>query len=333
MRLGLHILVGVALLATLMILSIAFGSTPIAIGDVLAAIGRALGMVDGESGPIDRIIMDLRMPRALFAAIIGAGLGLVGSLLQTATRNDLADPFLFGLSSGAATGAVFVITVTGDLLGFWTLPLAAFIGGMLASLIVLGLVHRLGSAHPEKLVLAGLAVSFLFSALTNYLVFAGDHRAAHSVIFWMLGGLGLARWSSLFLLVCGFAVLIIFAVRSHRQLDAMLAGDMTAESLGVPVARMRKQIFLVSAFATAIFVSISGVIGFVGLMVPHIARALAGRLHGPLFITCALIGALLLTASDLIARLVLAPQELPIGVVTTSLGALFVFLMLMRQKH
>lgn len=327
-----HYFIGVAILATLMILSIAFGSTPIAVSDILTTIGRSLGLFGGDSGPIDRIIIDLRMPRTLFAGIIGAGLGLVGALLQTVTRNDLADPFLFGLSSGAATGAVFVITVTGDLLGFWTLPLAAFIGGMLASLTVLALVQRLGNTNPEKLVLAGLAVSFLFSAITNYLVFAGDHRAAHSVIFWMLGGLGLARWSSLALLMFGFGVLVAFAAFNHRKLDAMLAGDMTAESLGVSVASMRKHVFLVCAFATAIFVSISGVIGFVGLMVPHIARALAGRLHAHLFLSSAMIGALLLTASDLIARVILAPQELPIGVITTSLGALFVFVMLMRQK-
>ncbi|MCT4656644.1 MAG: iron ABC transporter permease [Cohaesibacter sp.] len=327
-----HYILGVALLATLMVLSIAFGSTPIEAGDILAAIGRSLGIWDGESGPIDRIIIDLRTPRTLFAAIIGAGLGLVGALLQTVTRNDLADPFLFGLSSGAATGAVFVITVTGDLLGTWTLPLAAFLGGMLASLTVLALVQKLGNTNPEKLILAGLAVSFLFSAATNYLVFAGDHRAAHSVIFWMLGGLGLARWSSLALLLLGFGVLVGFAAFNHRKLDALLAGDMTAESLGVSVTSTRKNVFLICAFATAIFVSIAGVIGFVGLMVPHISRAFAGRLHAPLFLSCTIIGALLLTASDLIARLLLAPQELPVGVITTSLGALFVFIMLMKKR-
>ncbi|MEM7208648.1 MAG: iron ABC transporter permease [Pseudomonadota bacterium] len=326
---------GITLLIALVLASIAVGSVTIPLADVTGALSRALdtAAASSEAGVMDSIVMDLRLPRTLFACLIGAGLGITGVLLQTATRNDLADPFLFGLSSGAATGAVLVITVTGDLLGIWTLPLAAFVGGMIAAVIVLALVGRLGSTAPEKLVLAGLAVSFLFSALTHFLIFAGDHRAAHSVVFWMLGGLGLARWSNILLVLAGFAAIFAFAITNHRKFDALLSGDTTAASLGVSVDRTRRQIFLFAAFSTAVFVSIAGVIGFVGLMVPHIARALVGVLHKHLIIMAALIGALLLTASDLVARVVLSPQELPIGVVTTALGTVFVFAMLLGAKR
>lgn len=332
-RLSFTAAAGVAALIALALLSVGWGSTPIALGDLLAAFARALGLAEGTAAtPVDRIVIDLRTPRALLAILVGGGLGVVGCLLQTVTRNDLADPFLFGLSSGAAAGAVFVITVTGDRLGIWTLPLAAFCGGMLAALIVLALVRRMGFQGPEKLVLAGLAVSFLFTAVTNYMVFAGDQRAAHSVLFWSLGGLGLARWENLPLVLFGFAALAVFSALRHRHLDALLGGEMTATSLGVKAGRFRLEVFLVSAFSTAVFVSVTGVIGFVGLMVPHMARALVGPLHRANLLLSALFGALLLLSSDLVARVLLAPQELPIGIITASIGASFIFVMLLQRR-
>ncbi|MEM8569367.1 MAG: iron ABC transporter permease [Pseudomonadota bacterium] len=327
-RTSLLAVLGVAALAALILLSIVTGSTSIPLSDVRAAIALGLGLSDSDPSPMSRIILDLRLPRALFSAMIGAGLGIVGVVLQTTTRNDLADPFLFGLSSGAAAGAVFVITVTGDILGIWTLPFAAFCGGIIASLVVLTLVQTLRSSAPEKLILAGLAVSFLFAAITNFLIFSGDSRAAHSVIFWMLGGLGLARWDNLPIVLLGLGIILGFALYRHRKLDALLTGDTTATSLGVPVNRLRMQMFFCAALATAAFVSVSGVIGFIGLMVPHLARGIVGPLHARLLPAAALCGAMLLTASDILSRLLLAPQDLPVGIVTTSLGAVFVFALL-----
>ncbi|MEL6958710.1 MAG: iron ABC transporter permease [Pseudomonadota bacterium] len=332
-RKGLSYLLGAVILIALMILSTGYGSTAIPAPEVVQAVLLGLGLVDGDVGPMQRIVFDLRLPRALFAGVIGAGLGIVGVVLQTTTRNDLADPFLFGLSSGAAAGAVFVITVTGDILGFWTLPLAAFTGGILASAIVLGLVHTLRTSAPEKLILAGLAVSFLFAAITNYLIFAGDSRAAHSVVFWMLGGLGLARWDSFPLVCAGLLLILAYAAYRARWLDALLTGDVTASTLGVPVQRLRFLMFFIAALATAVFVSVAGVIGFIGLMVPHIARGIAGPLHRNLIPTAAIVGACLLTGSDIVSRVVLAPQELPVGIVTTSIGALFVFVLLYRTAR
>ncbi len=331
-QLGLMQLIGAVVLAALLLISTAYGTTSIPTADVLDAVLLGTGLMEGDMSPLHRIVFDLRLPRALFAAVIGAGLGIVGVVLQTTTRNDLADPFLFGLSSGAAAGAVFVITVTGDVFGFWTLPLAAFAGGLIASGIVLTLVHSLRTSAPEKLILAGLAVSFLFAAITNYLIFAGDSRAAHSVIFWMLGGLGLARWETFPLVVAGLVLIFSYSLYRARWLDALLTGDLTASTLGVPVQGLRFTMFGIAAVATAVFVSVAGVIGFVGLMVPHIARGIAGSLHQKLLPTAALVGASLLTGSDILSRLILAPQELPVGIVTTSIGSVFVFLLLHRMS-
>lgn len=332
-RQGITYILGAVVLIALLLLSTGYGTTPIPASDVAQAVLLGVGLAEGEVTPTHRIVFDLRLPRALFAAVIGAGLGIVGVVLQTTTRNDLADPFLFGLSSGAAAGAVFVITVTGDFLGFWTLPLAAFTGGIVASAIVLGLVHSLRTSAPEKLILAGLAVSFLFAAITNYLIFAGDSRAAHSVIFWMLGGLGLARWESFPLVCAGLALIFAYTIYRTRWLDALLTGDVTAKTLGVPVQRLRFSMFFVAALTTAVFVSVAGVTGFIGLMVPHIARGIAGPLHRHLIPTAALVGAALLTGSDIVSRVILAPQELPVGIVTTSIGSLFVFLLLYRTAR
>ncbi|MEM6618529.1 MAG: iron ABC transporter permease [Pseudomonadota bacterium] len=321
-------LTGATFLVALIVLSVLYGTTRIPLADVGSALMTGLGLSAADPTPMHRIVFELRLPRALFSAVIGAGLGIVGVVLQTTTRNDLADPFLFGLSSGAAAGAVLVITVTGDVLGIWTLPLAAFCGGIIASGVVLTLVRSLQTSAPEQLILAGLAVSFLFAAVTNYLIFAGDSRAAHSIVFWMLGGLGLARWETLPLVLVGLGLIVGYAMWRRRWLDALLAGDTTAQSLGVPVTRLRMVMFLTAALATASFVAVAGVIGFVGLMVPHLARGLVGTLHGQLIPAAAMVGATLLTGSDILARLLLAPQELPVGIVTTSIGAVFVFVLL-----
>ena len=182
------------------------------------------------------------------------------------------------------------------------------------------------------MVLAGLAVSFLFLSLTYFLIFAGDQRAAHSVLFWTLGGLGLAYWKVLPIALTGLMAIFAFAISTHRSLDALLAGDETAVTLGVNVKLYRQVAFLICAFATASFVALSGVIGFVGLMVPHLARGLVGPLHGGLLITSAVIGAVLLLLSDIAARTLMAPQELPIGALTTSIGAIFVLYLVRRTE-
>ena len=325
MRLSGVLALGLISILVLVLIAVAVGSTQLGFSTVIEVVlsGRA-------DNPVSRIVLDLRLPRALLAVIVGAGLGMVGAVLQTLTRNDLADPFLFGLSSGAAAGAVVVITVTGNILGFWTLPVAAFAGALVSAMIVLALFGKLVQQSPSQMVLAGLAVSFLFLSATYYLIFAGDQRAAHSVLFWTLGGLGLANWKILPLAFAGLVVIAMLVTTTHRSLDALLAGDDAANTLGVNVKRYRQLAFLVCAFSTASFVALSGVIGFVGLMVPHLARGLVGPLHGPLLLSSAIIGAVLLLVSDIAARTLLAPQEIPIGVLTTAVGAVFVLFLVRR---
>lgn len=324
-------------LVSLMLLSltsVTHGSTSLPWREVLAALAGpmapALGLPDVEPTTAS-IVVDLRLPRVLLAAMVGAGLAIVGALLQTATRNDLADPFLFGLSSGASAGAVAAITLSGEVLGVWTLPVASLLGGLLAAVVVLAVLRHVGSTQPEKMILAGLATSFLFSASTNYLVFSGDQRAAQSVLFWNLGGLGSARWDNLAMALVGVMVLWGFALQKHRQFDALLSGDDIAQTLGARPHQLRNWTFGLCALATGCFVALSGVIGFIGLMVPQLARAVVGPLHKPLMVACALFGATLLVASDLTSRTLLAPQEMPVGIVTGGLGGLFVLRLLLQK--
>jgi iron complex transport system permease protein len=319
---------GGTVLAVLLLLGIALGSNPLPPADVMRVL---TGRADEVAGPVARIILDLRLPRVLLAVCVGGGLAVVGCLLQTTTRNDLADPFLFGLSSGAAAGAVFVISHFGDRLGVWTLPVAAFSGALLSCLAVLVVAGLQRGRGADRLVVIGLAVSFIFSAVTSYLVFAGDQRAAHSVLFWSLGGLGLADWRYMPLGVFGLMLALLTGLVLRRPLDALLAGDETALSLGVNVRRLRAGVFFCCALATASLVAVSGVIGFIGLMVPHLARALVGVRHGRLSVTALLLGAILLLAGDLASRLLLAPQELPVGIITAAAGAFFILGLIGRR--
>ncbi|WKY57700.1 iron ABC transporter permease [Vibrio sp. SNU_ST1] len=317
--------------ALLAMFSLSLGSVQLSFAQVATIFSAAMNQqIDS---PIDQVVLHLRLPRTFIAIICGAGLGIVGALLQTVTKNDLADPFIFGLSSGAATGAVFVITVIGSAIGIWTLPLAAFIGGIISASAVLFLVRKVDGQASSQIVLAGLAISFLFTALTNFLVFHGDQRAAHSILFWSLGGLGNARWDNVLIVLAGLIALIALSILKHRQLDCLLAGDDVAQTMGVDTKRLQSGVFIVCAFATACFVSIIGVVGFIGLMVPHIAKKIIGPLHKKLLISSGLIGALLMLLSDILARTLVAPQELPLGVVTTAFGALFIVSILMEKRN
>ncbi|RLM22279.1 ABC transporter permease [Brenneria alni] len=325
------LIIAAAVLALLLagIANVVFGSTTLHPDEVLVA----LGLQAGEVRPmVERIVLEVRLPRSLLAMLTGAGLAMVGALLQTATRNDLADPFLFGLSSGASAGAVAVITRLGERLGDWALPVAAFVGGVLSAVAVILLFLQQRSRGAARLVVSGLAVSFLFSALTNYLVFSGDQRAASSILFWSLGGLGLARWDNIGFALAGVLLLGALVALRWRSLDALLAGEQSAVSLGVNVTVLRIEVFLCCAFATALFVSLTGVIGFIGLMVPHLARPLSGVRHRCLLPLVAILGALLMSGGDLLSRCLLAPQELPIGIITAGVGAIFVLAHLMRRE-
>ena len=327
-----NLLIAVFLLLLSMV-AVTQGSVPIAAGQLWQSLKLLVTAAsETEYAMAHRIIIELRLPRVLLGLMVGAGLALTGLLLQTVTRNELADPYLFGLSSGSAAGAVFVITFTGDVLGLFTLPLAAMTGGLASVAAVLLLLRGYANHSPGQMILAGLSVSFLFNALTYGMTFLGDQRAAQTVLFWTMGGLGTARWNNLFLPFIGLATVLIFALRRNVALDALLTGDLTAHSLGVAPEKLRQQTFLICALATACFVATSGVIGFIGLMVPHLVRHWTGPLHRKAFLPTLLIGAALLVGSDLLSRILLAPQELPVGVITAGVGAIFVMRIVLRNR-
>ncbi|GIT91231.1 ABC transporter permease [Jannaschia pagri] len=278
------------------------------------------------------IVWEIRFPRALLAMMVGAGLALVGASLQAVTRNPLADPHLLGISSGGAFGAILALLHTGLFLGLLTVPVLAFLGALAATLIVLGVSRLADATSADRLVLAGVAVSFIIMAGANVLIFLGDPRATHTVVFWMLGGLGLAQWGQLIyplviLLVCG-----AWLLSRAGALNAMTVGDETASTLGIAVARFRLTVFVVGAMITGVMVAFSGIIGFVGLMVPHVVRLLVGGDYRRVLPGSAIIGAIFLLWADMAARTVMAPEDIPIGIVTGLIGGVFFVWLLGRRS-
>jgi len=336
MRLGLPVLI--LLLAAFLAISItagvSFGAAPIPFATVWAIVGNKLhaGLFSITwSGGQESIVWDVRFPRVILALLVGAGLAVTGAVLQALTRNPLADPHLLGVSSGAAFGAILALLHTGLILGLLTVPLFSFAGALLATAAV-ALVTRLTRSHSaDRLVLSGVAVAFVFTALGNLLIFLGDPRAANTVVFWMLGGLGLAQWQHLIypasvLLVC-LAVLML----KSRELNALAMGDETAATLGIAVSQFRFLLFVVTALLTGVMVAFSGAIGFVGLMVPHFVRLLAGGDNVRVVPLSAAFGALTLVWADMAARLIMAPEDMPIGIVTGLAGGI-AFILILRKS-
>lgn len=279
----------------------------------------------------EAIVWDIRLPRAILACCVGAGLAIVGASLQSVTRNPLADPHLLGISAGGAFGAILALLHTGMFLGLLTVPLMAFLGALGATMLVLAVSQFAVATSADRLILAGVAVSFIVMSLANVLIFLGDPRATHTVVFWMLGGLGLAQWSQL---IYPLAVLVLCGVYlwlNASSLNAMTIGDETASTLGIPVARFRLTVFVVGALITGVMVAFSGIIGFVGLMVPHIVRLLVGGDYRRVLPVAAIFGAIFLLWADILARTVMAPDDIPIGIVTGLIGGIF-FVWLLRRR-
>ena len=280
----------------------------------------------------ERIVWHIRLPRALLAVLIGATLAVVGTVLQAMVRNPLADPTILGGTSGAAAGAVSVMVLGWAFVGIYTLSVAAFAGGLIGYGLAFLLANSSGGLSPLRLVLAGIAVGFLFSAVTSMLIFISEQsQTARVALFWMLGALGGARWDQLglpaLLLVAG----LIYLLAQARPLNLLLFGDETATSMGAPPDRLRRVLFMVVALLTGASVALAGGVGFVGLVIPHAARMVVGSDHRRVLPLAALVGALFLLGSDVLARLVIQPRELPIGVITALIGAP-VFAVLLRSR-
>ena len=324
------------LIAVSFVISLTFGSVDYASEAVWDVVWARL---NGEKGPdqaIDSIVWELRVPRGLLALIVGAGLALAGVAMQTLVRNPLADPYLLGVSAGASVGATAVLTF-GMLssLGLYALSGGALIGALVATATVYAITMAQGGLTPLRLILSGVVLSSAFSAMASFLVFKGpDARAAQGVMFWMLGSVAGAQWNKLAL---PFAIVIVGGIALmllSNQLDALAAGPDTAAALGVRVGVLRQALFFIQALLVGAMVAVAGGIGFVGLVIPHLARMMVGSLHWRLLPISMATGALFLLWVDVIARISAPPQEIPLGVVTGVLGApLFLVLMGRGRYH
>ncbi|WP_075217360.1 FecCD family ABC transporter permease [Mongoliimonas terrestris] len=326
---------GLALVAAIGF-AVSVGAVAIPVGTVWAIALDQLwpGLVHADwSAGRANIVWEIRFPRALLAAVVGAGLALVGTALQAVTRNPLADPHLLGVSSGACCGAIVALLHTGLFLGLVTLPLFAFAGALVATGLVLALTTATAARSADRLVLVGVAVSFVIMAAANILIFLGDPRAAHTVVFWMLGGLGMAEWSHLAWPVGALLLGGGWLMANARLLTAMTVGDETAAALGIEVERFRRAVFVATAFLTGAMVAFSGAIGFVGLMVPHVVRLVVGGSVERMVPLAALVGAIFLVLADAAARLLAAPEDMPIGIVTGVVGGLFFLAMMARTRR
>lgn len=298
----------------------------------------ALSKVTGGSGDWgaaqENIVWMLRFPRVLLAAVVGGGLAAVGVAMQAVVRNPLADPYVLGISSGASVGAVLVLG-TGALsfLGMYAVSAGAFAGAVLSFTLVFLIATASGQLSPLRLVLAGMACGYSLSGLTSLIVLTSDNRElARTAMEWMLGSLGGSAWSDLGLPVAVLLVGTVWLSLSGRALNALLVGDDTARTLGIDVGKLRIKLFIVLSLLTGVMVAVSGAIGFVGLVIPHIVRMLVGTDHRRVLPVSVLVGAIFLVWVDVGARMAFAPVELPVGVITALLGGPFFVWMLVSQR-
>lgn len=323
-----------ALLLILFVLLIGFislgvGAVAISPTEVWAALKNPAAV----SQSTRTIVWDFRLARVLLVIATGAGLGAAGAAFQGLFRNPLADPFVIGASGGAALGATLAITLgwTAVLLGFGPAPLAAFGGALLAVALAYSIGELSGQTTPLALLLAGTALSSMFTAAVSLLMIF-DNSDLVNVFYWLLGGFAGRSWDDLWATLPYISVGLVGLALLTRPLDVLAFGEETAQGLGVAVQQVRFLIVLFAALTTAAAVASGGIIGFIGLMAPHIARLLWGPVHGRLLPASALLGSLLLLLADTAARTLLAPMELPVGVLTALLGAPF-FLYLLRSRR
>ncbi|MGH8930583.1 MAG: FecCD family ABC transporter permease [Egibacteraceae bacterium] len=325
------------LLVITMVMGVSLGPVAIRPTTVWQAVGHHLfGLPDTVTWTAaeDNIVWLVRLPRVLLGVVVGGALAATGVAIQAMVRNVLADPYLLGVSSGASTGAAAAILFgVGAGLGASALSISAFLGALGAIALVFLTARFGGRLTSIRLVLAGVAVAYALSAVTSFLIFASDSpEGARVVLFWLLGSLTQARWSSLpiaaLVVIATLGLLIVWG----RRFDALAIGDDTALTLGVSPVRFRVQALAVVALGVGVVVAVSGGIGFVGLVVPHIARRFVGGEHRRVLVIASLVGAIFLVWADVFARVAFQPRELPLGIVTALVGTPFL-LMLVRRFH
>ena len=279
------------------------------------------------------IIWLIRFPRVLMGVFVGAGLAVVGVTMQALVRNPLADPYILGISSGASVGAVMVLAFGAfAFAGMYAISVGAFLGAILTFLIVFLLAQSNGRLNPARLILAGVAVAYFFSGLTSFITLTSDNRElARAVLAWLLGSLAGTDWEELTLPTAVLFFGSVYLVLQARGLNALIVGDETAATLGVDLTRFRRSLFGVVSLVTGVMVAVSGAIGFIGLMIPHIVRLMVGTDHRRVLPVSIFVGSIFLILVDVIARTAFDPVELPVGVITSLLGGPFFLWLLHRQ--
>lgn len=325
-----------AVLAGVILMSLGSGQVNIPLPSMLAVVGNQLGL-PGFAGVAltpeqTAVVWHIRMPRILVGLLVGAALGVSGAVMQGVFSNPLADPGIIGVSAGASFGAVIAIALGLTVNGLYYMPLFALAGALLAVGITVALAMREGKIPVMTLLLTGVAVSMLLSAMTSgILTFMNEYRL-REFLFWMVGGLDYRRWEHVFLAVGPVTVGIVILCFLARHLNILVLGEQEARSVGLPVSVFRLILLFVSAVTTATAVCVSGSIGFVGLVVPHIMRLLIGPEHRVLLPACALAGGLFLVGCDTVGRLLIAPAEIRVGIMTALTGAPY-FLYLLRRAQ
>ncbi|MFI6763106.1 FecCD family ABC transporter permease [Micromonospora sp. NPDC050417] len=313
--------------------AVTVGPADLSLGTVWTVIGDHVGVLRSDVPLLrDHIVWQIRLPRVLLAAAVGAGLAAVGAVMQTVTRNALADPYLLGISSGASLGAVLII-VAGVGSTVWSLTSGAFVGALAAFALVIASASSRGARlAPTRMILTGVAVSQLCAAVTSFvIIWVADPHATQQITFWLSGSLGRANWADLGSAATVLGVVLAILLGHARTLNAFAFGDDAAATLGVNVARIRWLLLGAAALLTATLVAVSGAIGFVGLILPHATRLLTGPDHRRHLPVVVLTGAIFVIWVDTAARTLFEPRELPVGVLTAMLGVP-AFVLLLRRR-
>lgn len=321
------------LLCISLVTALQFGANFIPLDQIISAL---VSMIDpnAKASMTDTIITDIRLPRLIYSVLTGMGLSLVGLLMQTVTRNALADPYVLGVSSGASTGAVFAIIMGGlPFLGQYNTPIFAALGAALSIIMVLLCVGK--SNSPVKLILIGMGMTGVFSALTMMIIYGAKHEAqVRSAMFWLLGSFAGIQWGDLPLTAIIVTLFMLYIYMFNQDLDVLLLGNHEAAQMGLSVKQLQLSIVIISSIVIATLVSKVGGVGFIGLIIPHLARIMGGPKHRNTLLFSALIGSIVMIWSDVLSRALYSPEEIPIGVLTSLLGApLFIWIIMNRYKH
>ena len=316
-----------------LVTALQFGSKFVPLDQIISALMSMID-VNATASMTDTIITDIRLPRLIYSVLTGIGLSLVGLLMQTVTRNALADPYVLGVSSGASTGAVFAIIMGGlPFLGQYNTPIFAALGAALSIILVLLCVGK--SNSPVKLILIGMGMTGVFSALTMMIIYGAKHEAqVRSAMFWLLGSFAGIQWGDLPLTAIIVILFMLYIYMFNQDLDVLLLGNHEAAQMGLSVKQLQLSIVIISSIVIATLVSKVGVVGFIGLIIPHLARIIGGPKHKHTLLFSALIGSIVMIWSDVLSRALYSPEEIPIGVLTSLLGApLFIWIIMNRYKH